>query len=99
MLADLIESGGIAWIVLVALAIEWVGLAIYQRRTGRGVPGRELAPGLLAGAGLWLALGLGLGGAGWPAIGAALALALVAHLLDLRLRWRSGGSKSGSAGL
>jgi hypothetical protein len=75
-------------LILVFTACEPIVLALWHRRTGRGPTpaaiGRLLLPGLC----LMLALRAALAGAAWPWVPAALAAALVAHLLDLRGRWR-----------
>jgi hypothetical protein len=75
-------------LVLLALAIETLALLLHHTRTGRGLPPADL-PGLL-GAGLFLALALrfALTGAALHLIAACLALAGIAHLVDLRRRWR-----------
>lgn len=88
MIGEIIENGTIAWLVLGFLVVEWAVLSFHHRRTGRGIRPLVLASTLAAGAGLWIALGLGLSGAGWQPIAGALAFALVAHLVDLGLRWR-----------
>ena len=55
--------------------------------TGRGPAPLDLAAMLMAGGALLLALRLAVAGNAWPAVAAALTLALLAHLLDLRRRW------------
>jgi hypothetical protein len=88
MLQSLIESGTIAWIALGILAAELVVLALYFRATGRGLPPRMAIPTLLAGAGLWGALGAALMGADWIWIAGGVTVALLAHGIDLAMRWR-----------
>lgn len=73
---------------LVLLAAEAAVLALRHRRTGGGPRLRDVAPTLLAGAGLLAALRAALGGAGAGAIALCLLAALLAHILDLRQRWR-----------
>jgi uncharacterized membrane protein YfcA len=75
--------------VLALLAAEAAALAVWHRRTGRGPRLRDLAPTLLAGAGLLAAVRAALAGAGAGAIGICLLAALFAHLFDLRQRWRA----------
>ena len=75
-------------IALAATAAEVALMLGYHRITGRGVaPGEflgNLAPGLC----LMVALRGGMAGAGWAWIGVCLAAAFVAHVADLRRRWR-----------
>jgi len=52
------------------------------------VAGRLLAGNLLAGGCLLLALRFALVGGAWWLVAACLAGSLLAHLLDLRQRWR-----------
>ena len=73
---------------LALLTAEAAVLALRHRLTGRGPRLRDVAPTLLAGAGLLAALRAALGGAGAGAIGVCLLAALMAHLFDLRQRWR-----------
>ncbi len=80
-----------AWLVDLVLAIvvlEAVALGVFWRRTGRGVPPARLLPFLAAGAALLLALRGALTGAGPAWIAAWLAVAGLAHLWDLKGRWR-----------
>lgn len=77
-----------SWIdlILVMIAVEGFGLWVLRWRTGRGP--RVLLPNLLAGAMLLLAMRLALTGAPLASVGLSLFGALVAHLSDLRARWR-----------
>ncbi len=68
--------------------MEWVVLTILHRRTGHGVAGLQLTGNLLAGGCLLLALRFALIAAAWWMVAACLAGSLVAHVLDLRQRWR-----------
>ena len=75
--------------VIIGLTVmEWVLLAIYHRRTGLGIAGRALTGNLLAGMCLALACSCALTASGWLVVAAFLLAALVAHLVDLRQRWR-----------
>lgn len=74
--------------VLLLVMVEAVALALWHRRTGRGPEPRHLLPNLAAGFCLLLALRLGLTGGGSATLALCLAGALVAHLADLRIRWR-----------
>jgi hypothetical protein len=84
---DFLASGRFVDVILVLVAVEWMALAAYRRRTGRGIAAADLLPNLLAGAFLLLALRAALGGAGWPWIMGALVAALCAHFVDLGQRW------------
>ena len=74
--------------VIALTLVEGVVLALYHRRTGRGVAAGEFAPNLVAGLCLMLALRSVVAGAGWPWMAACLLGAGVAHGTDLRRRWR-----------
>ena len=81
-------SGRIVDLILVLVALEALLLWAYHRRTGRGPRWSQLAPTLVSGALLLVALRAALGGFWWGWTAAALTLALLAHLVDLALRWR-----------
>jgi len=75
-------------VAVLILAEAGIVLAIPRRALAPGRPARrELLPTLASGLGLVLALRAALAGAGLAWIGAALAVALVAHCIDLRRRW------------
>jgi hypothetical protein len=84
----LFTSGHVVDLILGFAALEALLLARHHRRTGRGVPPADLVSNLLAGVCLMLALRGALVGAWWGWIGLCLAAALLAHLDDLRRRWR-----------
>jgi hypothetical protein len=87
-MTDLVESGRVVDLILVFVVIEALALVAYRRITRRGLrlPGILLM--LLPGVCLLLALrGALVGAAPWVVL-AWLAAALVAHLLDLWVRWR-----------
>lgn len=81
-------------LVLLLVAAEAAALAVHHRRTRRGVAPRRLVPNLVAGFCLVLAARLCLPGGAPPApaaqlaAAAALFAALLAHLVDLAVRWR-----------
>jgi hypothetical protein len=76
-------------LILGLVLVEAIALTVLYRLTGKGVAPRDLVGLLLAGACLLIAVRLALTGAEWVWIGLWLALALIAHLADLALRWRS----------
>lgn len=88
---ELIASGRALDLILTLMGIEVMALVLLWARTHRGVPPIPLIVNLAAGACLLLALRAALVGGGATAVGSFLVLALVAHLLDLALRWRSEG--------
>ena len=98
-MARLLTSPHLIDLVLGFTVLEATILILWRRRhsandqTIRRLPGAALRPGgivvmLLPGICLMLALRAALTGASWPWVPAALAAALVAHLADLRERWR-----------
>ena len=82
-------SGRIIDAILVLTVLEWVALVIYYRRFGRGIAGGKLAGNLLAGMCLLLAVRTALTGGSWPLVGLCLFGGLIAHVVDLRQRWRA----------
>ncbi len=87
-MAALVGSGRIVDLILLLVVAEAAGLCAWSRLRGSGPRQTALLANMASGACLLLALRAGLGGADWPWIAAALLGALVAHLIDLRLRWR-----------
>lgn len=75
-------------LLLGLVLLEAIALVVHARRTGRGVPPASLLATLAAGGFLLVALRAALSGGWWGWPGLALLAALVAHLVDLRLRWR-----------
>ena len=78
------------WIdaIMALIVLEAAGLLLLRRRTGRGVEPGALLPNLFAGALLLLAMRLALGGAALGAVGLCLFGAGLAHVFDLRRRWK-----------
>jgi len=87
-MAELFASGRLVDLILIIVAIEAVYLLIHWRSTGRGVSPGDLLPNLFAGAFLLMALRFSLGGAGWGLCCGSLAVAGLAHMVDLCRRWR-----------
>jgi hypothetical protein len=81
-------SGGLVEAILALVALEAGLLAVLLRRSGRAAALPGLLATLLSGTALLLALRAALIGADTVWIGAWLAAALAAHLLDLWLRLR-----------
>jgi hypothetical protein len=81
-------SGGLVEAILALVALEAGLLAVLLRRSGRAAALPGLLATLLSGTALLLALRAALIGADTVWIGAWLAAALAAHLLDLWLRFR-----------
>jgi hypothetical protein len=85
---DLFASGRIVDLILLLMVVEAAMLVLHHRRTGRGLPARQVFTVLLAGGFLMLALRASLTGASWSSVALFLGLGLVAHLADLAGRWR-----------
>lgn len=90
----LLASPRFVALVMVGVVVEGVVLALYRRRTGRGVPIPEVVSFLGAGLALLGALLVALEGRGTPAsaagqgtFAAAMAAALGCHVWHLRQRW------------
>ncbi|MBG6078596.1 hypothetical protein [Rubrivivax gelatinosus] len=75
-------------LVIAVTLLEALVLWIWHARTGRGLAPRDFVANLCAGLALMLAVRAALAGAAWTWVAAGLAAAGVAHLLDLRRRWR-----------
>ncbi len=86
-MAELFASGRIVDAILLLTLLEAVFLLLWRRRTGRGPAPADLG-NLAAGGCLLLALRAALAQAAWPLLALALLGALIAHLFDLRQRWR-----------
>lgn len=67
---------------------EGLALALYHRRTGKGVPVGDFAVNLVSGLCLMLALRAAVTDAAWHWIGLWLTVAGGAHATDLMRRWR-----------
>jgi hypothetical protein len=84
---DLFASGRAADIITALLFVEAIALWVLHKRTGRGLSAAMILSNLAAGLCLVLALRGALVGAWWGWISACLLAGLVAHLVDLYVRW------------
>jgi hypothetical protein len=82
------SDGTIFAAILVLTLVEAIGLIVFHRVTGRGLAPLDAVFQLAAGAFLLLAAVFALRGAYFGLTGMALAAAGVAHLIDLRRRFR-----------
>lgn len=80
-----LASGLVVDIILLALVLEAGLLALLGRVRRLGIT--IWLPNLAAGAALLVALRLAIADAAWTWVAAALGLALLAHVIDLRLRF------------
>ncbi len=88
-LESLLVSPGLIDLILVVTVAEGIVLTLLRRVNGRGLSAGAVARMLLPGFCLMLALRAALSGTDWPFVPLALTAALIAHLADLRGRWRS----------
>ena len=86
MSAFVVHPQLIDWI-LILVALEAIGVLGLRTLARRGPPPAGFLCNLTAGTALLLALRGALAGASALAIGASLAVAFLAHLADLALRW------------
>lgn len=74
--------------LIVVTVLECIVLAVYHRRTGRGLAPQDFLPTLAAGLALMLAVRAGVTNAGWGFVAGGLLAARLAHGADVRRRWR-----------
>jgi len=87
-MADLFASGRLVDLILLVVVIEAAVLLLSWRHARRGIAPGDLLPNLCAGGFLLLALRLTLSGGGWMTACFCLAVAGLAHLVDVSRRWR-----------
>ncbi|MEQ9609493.1 MAG: hypothetical protein RLN99_17680 [Kiloniellaceae bacterium] len=87
-MAAFFASGRAIDLVLAFMAVEAVLIFLHYRKSGRGLTPGALLSLLVPGACLLLALRAALTGADWSVLAIWLLAALVAHLADLKQRWR-----------
>lgn len=85
-MASLFETGNVVLIILGLVVVEAIGLAVFRRRTGRGIPMVPMLANLAAGGCLMLAIRAALLDQDWTWTGFFMALALMAHLVDFGSR-------------
>ncbi len=85
---QLLRGTGLIDIVIIATLIEWVVLVVLWKRCGRGVSPGVLNWMMLPGLCLMLAVRSVVAGAPWYWLALLLTIAGLAHLVDLRGRWR-----------
>jgi uncharacterized membrane protein len=86
-MAELFASGRLVDLILIVVLLEAVALLLYWHRAQRGIGPFDLLPNLCAGAFLLLALRATLAGSGWRTASFCLAVAGLAHLIDIYRRW------------
>jgi hypothetical protein len=87
-MSALFASGRIIDLILVLVVLEAVGLVVWHRRTGHGLAPGAMAATIGSGVALMLAVRAALVGAWWGWVALPLLAALMAHLVDLRGRWK-----------
>jgi len=85
--AEFIASGRVVPLIVGLMLLEFGVLTMLRRKLGAGVPPPELAASLAAGMALLLALRAALVGISWQHVALWLILALMAHVLYLKMRW------------
>lgn len=88
LLDSLLTGTHLIDIVIAATLIEWAVLLLLWRQREQGVPPRLLGWMLLPGLCLMLAVRSVITGAPWYWLALLLTLAGLAHLLDLKSRWK-----------
>jgi hypothetical protein len=85
--AELFASARIVDCIIALMLLELGVLTIVRSRTHRGMDPIELAVSLTAGMSLLFALRAALIGLSWLHVAMWLVLALIAHVLYVKLRW------------
>lgn len=84
----LLNGSALIDVVILATLVEWAALTALWKHRGRGVPPGILSWMLLPGLCLMLAVRSAMLGAPWYWLALLLMVAGLAHLVDLRGRWR-----------
>ena len=82
-------SGRMVEIIFALMLLEGAALIVWRRIAGSGIPTLDLIVNFAAGGFLLLALRSALVRDEWTMIALWLTGALVAHVVDLRRRWRA----------
>lgn len=73
--------------IIVLVVLEAIGLMVFRRVNGRGMPPREVVSFLGAGAGLLIALRVLISDGPFVWFAAAMLVSLAMHLWHVRQRW------------
>jgi hypothetical protein len=87
-----IENGSLPRLIAGLVVLEAIVLFWLWRSRGLGIAPRAVLGNLVSGACLMLAVAAALADAPWWDIAILLVLSLVAHVVDLALRWRGGAA-------
>lgn len=90
-MADLWSQGILVDAAIAITLLEWLGLALYRRISGKGLAAQAYRLNLVSGLCLMLALRSTLHDQAWWWSAACLAASGVAHVIYLRQRWRQPG--------
>jgi len=84
----LLLSGRLIDAILCLIVIEGIVITVAHRHNGSGPSPGKLIPNLISGAALMLGIRLALTQAEWYWLALCLCVSLLAHLMDLVLRYR-----------
>ncbi len=88
-MSGIFSGTGLIDIVIACTLLEWLGLFVWHRLTGRGLAPADLLLTLLSGLFLMLALRCALSGLPQYLVMLFLCAAGAAHAADMRRRWKS----------
>jgi hypothetical protein len=88
MLEQIVTSGRIVDVIAAIMVVEVIICLALKRHSARGLSLAEISTMALAGFFLLLALRAALTSADWRWIALFLLGSLIAHLFDLKMRWR-----------
>ncbi|KPF92554.1 hypothetical protein NML43_01085 [Rhodopseudomonas palustris] len=89
MMSELFARGVLVDVVLAFLVVEAVAIVGYWLWRKRGIAPADFLPGLCSGALMLLALRMVIAGTSWVLPSVCLMVAGLAHLVDVRRRWRN----------
>ena len=87
-MAELFASGRIIDLILALVVLEVLAVAMFRRRTGRGIAFLDFVASLAPGVALLLALRAQAGGHAWTQVAVWLTVALLMHVVDVARRWQ-----------